>query len=57
MMNIFTFLVKPRTPEQMVQMESLGFNERDAQLYLEQQLKKSGFSFEEILPMNTEATR
>lgn len=51
-MNVFTFLVKGRRTEEKVQMESLGMNEQDALLYLEQQLKKSGFVFDEIMPSN-----
>lgn len=52
MMNVFTFLVKGRRTEEEIQMESLGMNQQDALLYLEQQLKKSGFVFDEIMPSN-----
>lgn len=52
MLNVFTFLVKGRRTDENIPMESLGMNEQDALLYLEQQLKKSGFLFDEIMPSN-----
>lgn len=52
MLNVFTFIVKGKRTDDDVPMESLGMNEQDALLYLEQQLKKSGFVFDEIMPSN-----
>ncbi|AJD93304.1 hypothetical protein JMA_39860 (plasmid) [Jeotgalibacillus malaysiensis] len=52
MLNVFTFIVKGKRTDHDVPMESLGMNEQDALLYLEQQLKKSGFVFDEIMPSN-----
>lgn len=52
MLNVFTFIVKGKRTDHDVPMESLGMNEQDALLYLEQELKKTGFVFDEIMPSN-----
>lgn len=50
MHNIYAFTVKKGTKKRGIRMESIGISENDAKLYLEQQLKKDGVSFNFIKP-------
>lgn len=50
MNKVFTFLVKGNRSQEEVAMEAIGMYESDAKLSLEQQLKKDGFLFKEIIP-------
>ncbi|WP_214688258.1 MULTISPECIES: hypothetical protein [unclassified Exiguobacterium] len=49
-MTLFRFIVHTRDNQEKT-FESRGFDEKDAYLYLEQQLKKSGIAFDDIQPL------